>query len=168
MDLSKCIYFSVGPIKTICNKPSNGSGFCEDHIKNISHFSKISMRVLNHCFNIGDPNLIERCINYYKMDQTEINTVLGFVNLRTSTNSNINHLFQNMLLSPKYFPEINNYSSMISIMDSPSKVIWWINKYVRHFILYKRFLITLWITKISKDHPGLIDLLPRFLDFSNN
>ncbi len=164
MSLSRCLYVNNKFTKSICNKPCNGSGFCEEHIQNTINlrYNKLSSRVLHHCFINPDSDIINACIKYHQMDQNEIDEVLGFTNLSSTPSSNLSHLFQIMLTSNRYFPSINNYNSLICVVKN--NAIWWcIDKLTKKFILHKHFLISSWIQELSKSYSGIEDLLPRFL-----
>lgn len=168
MSFSYCVYIDNTLLQTICNKPSDGSGFCDEHIQNTNKYNKLSMRILHHCFLLEDSDLINRCIIYHNIKQNEIDEVLSTINLSTRAGSNLYPLFRSILLSSRYFPAINNYRTFVSIPKDSNRVTWWIDNSTKKFILHKRFLISWWIQALSKQYIGLEDLLPRFLEPSNN
>lgn len=157
---TRCVYIDNTFIKTSCDKFIDGFGFCEEHIKKSDkpRYDKLCMRVLHHCCYRNDINLIDECISHYQMMQSDIDEVISTHNL----SYDCKNLFHTMLLSTKYFPAVNNYQSFVSV--NQNKVIWWTDKSIKSLILYKRFLIKIIISSISKEFTGFIDLLPRFLD----
>lgn len=89
-----------------------------------------------------------------------------------------NIFIRELLLSPKYFLHHDYYPIVtvkqiyttitnVPILHNPiPKVIWNVDKSIRHFVLYKRFLIQQLIKILSEEHPAINDLLPLFLEIN--
>lgn len=156
---TECVHvFRRGILKgSQCEEPvDDGEGFCWMH--SLIEFESMgynkSYRILCEAIKLNDLHLINKCLQHCHLTQDDIDTAMmscfNLVNISIPIN---------ILLSPKYFPELRNYRFII---DNENK--WRTEGNMRYWILYKRFLISTLCEKFL----GSNDLLPRLLCAYNN
>lgn len=141
---------------TQCRKETTeDTGFCSSHLTFVTTCNSTKRNIILHeaCFG-NDVELLNKCLTHLPLTEKEIDIEFEEI-MKSGFKEKVGKM---LLLSPKYFPSLELIKGYLHKSCS---------KRLIYFILYKRFLMKLYLESQSEILPGLEKIIPRLLDPNN-